>query len=102
MNALRMMSERTGSSVTTSFNRSREIANTFPPSRITAEGITACPVSMFKSPTKRPARRTPIVRASPAKSSITSTSPSRTTMKSLEVSPALKRTCPTSVFLVSP
>jgi hypothetical protein len=34
---LRMMSERLGSSVTTSFSRSREIANTFPPTRTTAE-----------------------------------------------------------------
>ena len=43
---------------------------------------TACPVSMFRSPTKRPGQKTPIVpRASPAKLSITSTSPSRTTTK---------------------
>ena len=96
------VSERFCSSVTTSFSRSRGISNTSPPSRTTAERYIACPVSMFRSPTNRPACMTPIVRASPAKSSITSTSTSRTTMKSLEVSPALKRTCPTSVFLVSP
>jgi hypothetical protein len=100
--ALRMMSERLGSWVTTSFSRSRGIASTSPPSRITAEGTTAWPVSMVRSPTKRPARRIPIVSESPAKSSITSTSPSRTTMKALERSPALIKISPTSVLLVFP
>ena len=57
--AFRMMSERLGSSVTTSFSRSRGIASTSPPSRTTAERYIACPVSMFSSPKKRPARKTP-------------------------------------------
>src|SRR4028119_2392799 len=57
---------------------------------------------MFRSPRKRPWRITPIVRASPAKSSIISTSPPRTTTKSFWVSPALKRTCPSSVTLLFP
>jgi hypothetical protein len=42
--------------------RTRLIANTSPPSRTTAERYIACPVSMFRSPTKRPVRMTPIVR----------------------------------------
>jgi hypothetical protein len=100
--ALRMMSERLGSSVTTSFSRSRGMASTSPPSRTTAVRYIACPVSMFSSPKKRPGRKEPIVRASPTKSSITSTTPSKMTIKSLEVSPALKRISPTSVFFVCP
>jgi hypothetical protein len=100
--ALRMTSERLGSSVTISFSRSRVMASTSPPSRTTAVRYIACPVSMFSSPRKRPARKTPIVRASPPKSSTTSTSPSRMTMKSFWVSPALNRTSPTSVFLFCP
>src|SRR5215213_799110 len=91
--ALRMTSERLGSSVTTSFSRSRGMASTSPASRTTAVRYIACPVSMFSSPKKRPARKTPIVRASPAKSSTTSTSPSRMTSKSFLVSPALRRDC---------
>src|SRR3954470_10206432 len=87
--ALRIMSERLGSSVRTSFSHSRGIASTLPPSRTTAERYSACPVSMFSSPKNWLARKTTIVRASPAKSSTISTSPSRMAMKSLEGSPAL-------------
>jgi hypothetical protein len=50
--ALRIMSERLGSSVTTSLSRSREIASTLPPWRTTAERYSPWPVSMFSSPTK--------------------------------------------------
>jgi hypothetical protein len=100
--ALRMMSERLDSSVTTSFSRSRGMDSTSPASLTTAVRYIACLVSMFSSPRKRPSWKTPIVRDSPAKSSPTFTSPSKTTIKSLVVSPALNRTSPTFVFLISP
>ena len=83
------MSDRVGSSVMTCFSCARGIARTSPRLRTTNDRYSACPVSMFSSrPRSCPARSTPIVRACPAKSSTTSTSPSSTTMKSLARSPA--------------
>ncbi|HEX5915816.1 MAG TPA: hypothetical protein VFY54_22155, partial [Rubrobacter sp.] len=55
--AFRITSERLGSSVTTSFSRSRGTVSTSPASLTTAVRYIACPVSMFSSPKKRPARK---------------------------------------------
>src|SRR5215211_1340530 len=55
----RMMFERSNSSVTASFSRSRGIASTSPPTLTTAERGTPCPVSMCRSPKKVPGLKPP-------------------------------------------